>query len=63
MGDNIYTLFWQSQLESIVSAFSSGDLIFQIEVKELAKYGNRTQGYYSNFRITNGVLETPKSTV
>lgn len=61
MGDNIYTLFWQSQLESIVSAFSSGDLIFQIEVKELAKYGNRTQGYYSNFRITNGVLETPKS--
>lgn len=61
MGDNLYTLFWQSQLESIVNAFSAGNLIFQTKVKELVKYGNRTQGYYSNFRITNGVLETPKS--
>jgi len=61
MGDNLYTAYWQSVLPNIISQLNEGKKNVQIEVSDLAKYGERPRGYYSNFRIVNGALINPKN--
>src|SRR5436190_10691859 len=53
MGENIYTPYWQSVLPNIISQFEAGKQIIQLQVNELAQYGERTS-YYANFRIVKG---------